>query len=916
MMLRITLTLIFSGAFLIASAQKVRMNCTEKLTESERLKVSDAFKKWKNRSGRRQTVQYTIPVVFHLIGSASASSDQSINGLIVELNDAFAHGGRFSSGPAGVDTGIEFCLAETSPDGGLTTGINRVPSDYGQFDMDLEDEKLKTITQWDPRFYMNVWVVNTINSEIISEYSGRNWWTRIPAGGYATLPAGVTQEGNFLDGIVVSALDAGLLAHECGHYLGLLHTFDGGCKNDDCQLDGDMVCDTPPDNSIFESCGDNSCTTDTLSNFSNNIFFDDVPDMGSNFMDYGNGSCSSDFSQGQAERMHFHLEKFRNLLFTQSTSTITPCQKPCESNMEVNIQQSILKPIPSDTVVFTADASGVDNYEWYVELLGDTSPDYSIVLGAGYTPRTSTISNSSSLHYTFEKEGKYRVYLKAWSSTNAACFTSDQTIVRVRCGVDARYWPDKRFIASKLPEERFIEPVNFFNRSTGADSYLWTVTHTDNIPNRPDLPVFNSTDEVLTHVFEEPGIYSITLEASSGACKDVANTFMLGVDDPTIDGIPELREVKCYNQDSLLVELMMFNAGYDTINIGAPITFYDRNPLTENSARIIGRHELDDVVYGFDSAKFSFIVGSVPDSSNLYAAFNDDNTTPLPLSFPRADFNVLSTDTEYPPSGYAELNYQNNTDWIESKAFDLSLDDIYACEQEFLSLQVENGIEVEWTSAHKGLLGDANPISYVLERNDTISVTWLTEFGCDFNDEFEIIISEPMAKIDTNYHLINKGSSVQLFASGGEVYDWIPTLGLNNSQIPTPVATPEFAITYIVQVADSIGCTDTDTVRIELITHAFIPDLFTPNGDNRNDVLFIYGLEDVEDMGFTIYNRVGSTVYMNDKPADLYTEGWDGTWRGQEQPSGTYFWKVSGRYSNGLPVLLNGEESGVIHLVR
>lgn len=916
MIRQVVFSLVFLKFFSFANGQMNDMNCINKLTKSERLKVSESFKKWKNKSGRTQTVRYTIPVVLHLIGSASINTDRSIHDLLVELNDAFGHRGRFGSGPAGVNTEIEFCLAKTAPDGAITTGVNRVPSDYGEFDMDLENEKLKTITQWDPRFYMNVWVVNTINSEILSQYTGRTWWTRIPAGGYATLPLGVIQQTDFLDGIVVSTLDADLLTHECGHYLGLLHTFDGGCKNDDCQLDGDMVCDTPPDNSLFESCVDNSCTTDTLSNFSNNIFFEDVPDMGSNFMDYGNAGCSSDFSQGQADRMHFYLEQFRNLLFIQGAVSKNICEHPCELNMEVNIEQSILKPIPTDTVIFTTDTFGVDTYEWYVEFLGDTSPSYSIALSEGYAPVGSVMSDSSSLHHSFTAEGKYRVYLKAWSSANNTCFTSDQTIVRITCGVDARYWPDKRFIASKLPEERFVEPVNFFNRSTGADSYSWTVTHTDNISDRPNLPNFNSADEVLTYVCQEPGEYSITLEASNGTCTDMANTFTLSVADPTIDGIPDIKEVKCFNEDSLHLELMIHNIGYDTINVGTPITFYDNDPFEIAGARVIGQYELDEIVYGFDSTKFVFIVDAVANGSNVYVAFNDGGTQILPLTFPRSDLNVLSTDTEYPISGYAELTYENNVDSALSKINVLFPGDIYACEGELLTLQIEDASEVNWFSADKGPLGDSNPRSYLLERSDTITVTWISEFGCTLNDEVEIIISEPVAKVDTNYHLIDKGSSVRLFASGGELYSWIPSTGLDDPQIPNPISFPEFATTYTVEVEDSIGCLDTDMVRVELITQAFIPDLFSPNGDNRNDVLYVYGLEDVEEIDFTIYNRVGSIVYENKTKTNLSDEGWDGTWRSQEQPSGSYFWKISGRYNSGLPVLLNGEESGVVHLVR
>ena len=68
-----------------------------------------------------------------------------------------------------------------------------------------------------------------------------------------------------------------MTAHEIGHYLGLDHTFANGCANADCMLDGDRVCDTPPDNSpSFAPCGINSCNTDSP----------DLPDDTENYMDY------------------------------------------------------------------------------------------------------------------------------------------------------------------------------------------------------------------------------------------------------------------------------------------------------------------------------------------------------------------------------------------------------------------------------------------------------------------------------------------------------------------------------------------------------------------------------------------------------------------------------------------------------
>ena len=52
------------------------------------------------------------------------------------------------------------------------------------------------------------------------------------------------------------------------------------------------------------------------------------------------------------------------------------------------------------------------------------------------------------------------------------------------------------------------------------------------------------------------------------------------------------------------------------------------------------------------------------------------------------------------------------------------------------------------------------------------------------------------------------GESVQLNASGGLYYEWIPSIGLNNSSIPNPVAAPSVTTTYHVTISNG-GCVDT-----------------------------------------------------------------------------------------------------------
>ncbi len=533
-----------------------------------------------------------IPVVFHIISEDPFSvTDAMVQAAVDDLNKAYAHQDAYSVDTLGADTRIQFKLAQRAPDGGKSNGINRIKSYYETMDVDLEDAAVKGLINWDPARYANIWVVNKINGEIQPSLFECGKWSRMAYGGYASAGGG----------LVVAGLGTTVLAHEMGHYLSLLHTFQGtNCINNDCTTDGDQVCDTPPDRSIQgSSCTDpeNSCSTDTLSG----PFTEDKRDNISNFMDYGT-SCPTVFTPGQGERMRAFLEVFNGGSLLLSNGATPPCAEDIRAQYEVTTNPY---PETGSAVEFTNRSTGADHYEWYVK-------DYN-------TGTETRVGTGGNLQYVFTTAGTYAVTLRALNTTET-CNSSYYTQITVNCGTVARFSPDKRIVASKTGI--YEDTVTFKNNSHNADSFEWYVRN-----NNTGVQQMMGTTTDLKYSFPEKGNYSIWLKASKGTCTSTSGTFRLNVSEATSDAIVEVYSVNCSNNENIRMYFGIRNLGIDTIPAGTTIRFYDKAPTHPDRKELSNFFKTTADIPGRCVAGFVHIVKAERNrQDSIYLILDEENS--------------------------------------------------------------------------------------------------------------------------------------------------------------------------------------------------------------------------------------------------------------------------------------------------
>jgi gliding motility-associated-like protein len=240
--------------------------------------------------------------------------------------------------------------------------------------------------------------------------------------------------------------------------------------------------------------------------------------------------------------------------------------------------------------------------------------------------------------------------------------------------------------------------------------------------------------------------------------------------------------------------------------------------------------------------------------------------------------------------------------------------DTTICFGNSVQLQASGGSIYSWTpSRFLSATNIPNPVSlspradirYIVEVRDVL--------GCPkpAYDTVIVTVARIIANAGPRDTSVVLGQPLQLNATGSTIYAWSPSTWLNNTTIANPIALPQENIEYAVRVSNAQGCFGLDSINVtvyKMDPDLLVPTGFSPGKDNNNDFFrpILIGMKSLDK--FIVYNRWGQMVYSTTS----VEEGWDGTFKGQEQGTGTYVWYTEGTNYLGKKI----KKRGSVILIR
>ncbi|MBS1619191.1 MAG: T9SS type A sorting domain-containing protein [Bacteroidetes bacterium] len=475
-----TSLVVFMAGVSMVSAQTQGFSCTageetqkqyakhpELMTVKDQL---DAFTKdyvrqqqQRRAAGQRVVGDSTkiIPVVFHIQHDAGVEniSDATVYTEMEHWNEYMqARNAELSTTdstfvPLIGNPDIEFRLAQIDPNGNPTNGIERI---YTQSTY-LGNNNTK-LDPWPRDKYLNVWLTKGIDRDV----------TFYGTLAYSMYPSSVATYTNndVIDGILAkyfvvgtnTAFSRPTLAHECGHWMNLEHTW-GNTNAPEVDCGDDDVDDTP-----ITKGNQNTCIH-YLSRCNQPIIENEQ-----NIMNYA--ECHFMFTQGQVDRMHAALHSS-----VAGRSTIWSAQ----NLIATGTVDSLVYPNPNSLAVPVADfavnnrltcigtAVTLTDASWNAEITG---LNWTIPADANF--ENGTGPSDATVKVSFNTPGWQEITLTASNANGSNSKTKTMIYVSDGTPEPTPYFEgfeDAAEVQAKWQSQNYDNNNTYFQQATGAGHY-------------------------------------------------------------------------------------------------------------------------------------------------------------------------------------------------------------------------------------------------------------------------------------------------------------------------------------------------------------------------------------------------------------------------------------------------------------
>lgn len=504
---------------------------------------------------------------------------------------------------------------------------------------------------------------------------------------------------------------------------------------------------------------------------------------------------------------------------------------------------------------------------------------------------TSTQINPT---HTFTKGGIYQI--KLISYLNGGCNSSDTaTRTLIVLGDSTRYLPDV-YTCPDVPIQVGIQQLQ---QSNLVVKWIPSNAVTNDSITNPYAIVSNNTELMLI--------------ISNGICTDtlIQKVFISPIPITLDDSITTCNSPYFLSLDSDVFPLINFYLDGNLRYIINKDTISNTVSFDLNNSKYIYYRVAKDGCNYIDSIWFNF-TGSVLDleTKNVRCAGEANGYATVNISGGHTPYNIL----------WSNGSSSNSINNLDKGNYQLTVTDSLGCVSKvFFSIISPDTLKINPSHINNNCDIACQGSIFINPSGGykPYDIAWsngsnqLNLYGL-CNGYYRVEISDTMGcKISDSIYISNLDlfSDFWVMASAVEIYDgqvitlsskqipnmlyqWVPT-SVYSPNSPITKARPLTTTTYTAYVTDEKGCNAQDSVTIKVNVvicdkpNIFIPNIFTPNNDGKNDVIKVSG-EYVRSINFCIFDRWGEMVFST---KDI-NEGWDGKFRGKDCIPGVYFYRL------------------------